>query len=268
MVGQILKLVGFWPPVVYAIMVFTLFWLLDRNAAPQPRRALTNWFAGKRYDKEQVARLILYVFDRFYTSPLFGWRAFLRSAIVSTVATLLVGYQLFPMTWYIVAKVPELGYSIATQLVANIFADYISLFLIRRWLVLAGQRPLLALTTAPLIGMVIVVAVYLVRDVGGFSIQTGTFSFKYFIDDLSEWITFIYNRRIRFAYLVPALVVHLWLPLFALGVIVAKGINSVRAAGSFSQWFFKHGDAHPLRSVGFIASILTFIAVAVGMLYW
>ena len=66
----------------------------------------------------------------------------------------------------------------------------------------------------------------------------------------------------------PTLLVHLWLPLFAVGVLPAQAINSVRAAGRFTQWFFKQGEAHPLRSIGFIASILTFIAVAIGMLYW
>jgi hypothetical protein len=43
---------------------------------------------------------------------------------------------------------------------------------------------------------------------------------------------------LRFAILVPALIVHLWLPLFAVGVLASKAVNSVRAAGKLSQCFF------------------------------
>jgi hypothetical protein len=260
--AQILKLLDFWPPIVYAIVVYTLFWMLDRNAAPHARKALTNWFAGPKYDKENVATVVIYVFDRFYTSPLLGWRAFLRSALISIVATSLVAYQMYPVIVLAAAKVPEIRHSIFTQVLANVVADYVSLFFIRRWLILGGQRPLMALITAPIIGMLIVIVVYLVRDVGGFSIQTRTFQWSYFLDDFIEWYGFIANQGTRWSLLLPALLVHLWLPLFALGVVVAKVINSVRTAGRFSQWFFLRGEAHPLRSIGYIAAVATFIAVA------
>jgi len=128
-------------------------------------------------------------------------------------------------------------FSILSQFLANIVADYASLFLIRSWLVWGGQRPLTALITAPIIGLLIVVAVYLIRDVGGFSIQTRTFHLSYFLDDFIEWYGFIYNRGLRWSLLFPALLVHLWLPLFALGVLVAKAVNSVRTAGRFSVVF-------------------------------
>jgi hypothetical protein len=157
-----------------------------------------------------------------------------------------------------------------TQIGANIVADYLALFVIRRWLIIGGNRPLMALLTAPLIGVIIVVVVYAARDVGGFSIETWSFHWRYLNEDLEEWSYFLRSPGLRLnkTLLYPAVIVHLWLPLLAMGVIVAKGLNYLRTAGRFSQWFFKQGEAHPLRSIGFIASILTFIVMAVGTFYW
>ncbi|MBW5435670.1 hypothetical protein FXB41_13010 [Bradyrhizobium canariense] len=264
--AQILRLLGFWPPLVYAVAVFGLFWLLDRNAAPRARKAVSSWFAGAKYEEQHVGDAVLYFFDRLYTAPLLGWRAFLTSAAISTVATILVSSQVFPPTLWLLYYRPEVfGWSAFTQLLTNISADYLSLFVIRRWIIFGKHRPLLALLTAPLIGVIIIVICYWVRDVGGFSIKTRTFEWRYFLDDLVEWWGFISNKSFRWALLVPAFLVHLWLPLFAFGVIVAKAVNYVRTAGKFSQWFFAQGDAHPLRSIGYVAAAATFLITAVVM---
>jgi hypothetical protein len=264
-VNQLAKLLGFWPPIVYATVAYTLFHLLDKNAAPKARRALTEWFAGPKYEKENVAALILYAFDRIYTPKLFSLKAFLISAALSTLATVLVAYQLYPIVWTVTWYSPEMRFHTFTQLGSNIAADYISLFFIRRWLALAGQRPLMALTTAPVIGVLIVIIVYLIHDVGGFSLATRTFHLSYFVDDFYNWSRFLANAGVRRALLLPAVVVHLWLPLFAIGVLLAQLLNSMKVAGRFSQWFFSGGKAHPFRSVGAIAAAVTFIFVGIGM---
>ncbi|MBH5401438.1 hypothetical protein HZZ13_27160 [Bradyrhizobium sp. CNPSo 4010] len=267
MMQQVLKILGFWPPLVYAFAVFSLFWLLDRNAAPRARKAISGWFAGPHYNQQDVAAAVLYVFDKFYTAPLFGWRAVFRSAGVSTVVTVIVAYQVFPMSFALIRHSPEaIGFSAVWQLLQNILADYLSLFLVRRWLILGGLRPLLALTTAPVLGIAIVAICYDLTDVARFSISTRTFEWHYFLDDIHEWRQYIRNGTFRWAFLVPALLVHLWLPLFALGVAFAKAINSLRAAGVLAQWFFKQGEFHPLRSIGYVAGAATFLITALGML--
>ena len=263
--NQVLKLLGFWPPVVYAVVTYTLFWLLERNAAPHARKALSNWLAGPKYNKENVVSLIIYAFDRIYTPHLFSLKAFFISASISTAATLLIAYQLYPLVWTVTIHIPEMRNQTFSQLGANILADYLSLFFIRRWLLLAGYKPLMALTTAPIIGAVIVAIVYLIRDIGGFSLQTWTFRFSYFIDDFYNWVRFISNAGVRWALLLPAFVVHLWLPLFAIGVVVAQALNSFKSAAQFSQWFFLKGQAHPFRSVGAVAALVTLIVVGIGM---
>lgn len=246
--------------------VYTLFWLLDKNAAPHARKAMSDWFAGPKYNKENVASLILYAFDRVYTPRLFSLKAFFISAALSTAATCLISYQLYPLVWTVTWHLPDLRNDTLTQLGSNIVADYVSLFFIRRWLVLAGRRPLMALTTAPIIGVLIVVVVYLIHDVGGFSLRTWTFRLSYFVDDFYNWSRFFANAGVRRALLIPAIVVHLWLPLFAIGVVVAQALNSVKTAGGFAQWFFVRGNARPFRSVGAIAAVFTFFVVAAGIL--
>ncbi|WP_434886192.1 hypothetical protein [Bradyrhizobium oligotrophicum] len=262
---QLLKLLGFWPPVVYGFAVFMLFWFLDKQAAPRARKSISEWFAGPQYQRKDVADAVLYVFDLLYTRPLLGWTAFWRSALISAIVTTLVSIQVYPNVPKFAIYAEFLRWSMFTQCLTNIAADYLSLFFVRRWLILGGDRPILALATAPIIGVLIVIACYFVRDVGGFSLQTGTFHLRYFAEDLSAWYEFLQNRGLRFALLVPALVVHLWLPLFALGVVFAKVVNSVRTAGRLSQWFFAQGEAHPLRSVGYVAAAATVILVAIGM---
>src|SRR5258708_4525759 len=64
-----------------------------------------------------------------------------------------------------------------------------------------------------------------------------------------------------------ALVVHLWLPYFALCVSLVKGLNYLLLAVNKAQWFLKRGKDHPLEAIGFVAAPLMFLgAVAVQML--
>jgi hypothetical protein len=49
--------------------------------------------------------------------------------------------------------------TILAFLISNSVSDYLSLFVIRRWSIIGGKRPLFAILTAPLIGAVVVKAV-------------------------------------------------------------------------------------------------------------
>ncbi|MGY4235971.1 hypothetical protein ACVIIW_004918 [Bradyrhizobium sp. USDA 4449] len=259
-----LKALGYSQPLLYASVVVGLFWWLDRKAAARARRTITEWFARPSYNKVDVSAVIVEIFDLLYTRPLWGWRAILRSALISSILTIVVANQLYP-TWGIVSRVPELWYYAARQLGQNIASDYVSLFFIRQWLVMAGRRPLFALFTAPLIGAFIVAGCYALIDVVTFSISMGEFHWRYFLEDAAMWNRLIHHDGVRRSLLVPAFTVHLWLPLFALGVLIAQLLNSVRLAGRFSQWFFAQGEYHPLRSIGYIAGALTFVLMAVVM---
>jgi hypothetical protein len=75
-------------------------------------------------------------------------------------------------------------------------------------------------------------------------------------NDLSSIIrdmTFLTNRM-----MFPALVIHLWLPLFALSSLLVKLIYLIFRAVEWAQWFLKQGDAHPLKAIGIVATIIVF----------
>ena len=48
--------------------------------------------------------------------------------------------------------------------------------------------------------------------------------------------------------LIPALFVHLWLPLFALGALGVRLLYPIFRAVEFAQWFLRQGARHPLRA--------------------
>jgi hypothetical protein len=201
------------------------------------------------------------VFDRLYTAPLLGWRAFLRSGLFSIILTLILAYEFYSNIMFFMAyMVPEIRYQWFTQILTNIIADYTSLFFIRRWLIIAGRNPLFSLITAPLVGGIIIITYYIIHDVDSFSIKTQSFHLQYILDDL-EWWTAAIQRRVSTSrvLLIPVFAVHMWLPLFACGVVFAKVINAIRSSSARMQWFLKRGREHPLQAIGYVAATIVFV---------
>jgi hypothetical protein len=56
----------------------------------------------------------------------------------------------------------------------------------------------------------------------------------------------------------PAFIIHLWLPLFAISSLVVRLIYLLFRAVEKAQWFLKQGDAHPLKAIGIVATIIVF----------
>ena len=56
----------------------------------------------------------------------------------------------------------------------------------------------------------------------------------------------------------PAMIIHLWLPLFALSTLIARLVFWILRAVEKAQWFLKQGDAHPLKAIGIVATIIVF----------
>ena len=77
--SKILSLLGLGAPFLYALTVFLAFNFLDKRASAQAKRAISQWLKSAAYNKAHVADATVEIFDRLYTCPLFGWRAFLRA---------------------------------------------------------------------------------------------------------------------------------------------------------------------------------------------
>jgi hypothetical protein len=56
-----------------------------------------------------------------------------------------------------------------------------------------------------------------------------------------------------------AIVVHLWLPLFAVSLLIVRGLNLFRQVAASMQWFLKRGNEHPFEAIGYVAAIITFL---------
>jgi hypothetical protein len=55
-----------------------------------------------------------------------------------------------------------------------------------------------------------------------------------------------------------ALVIHLWLPLFAFSSLAVRFVYLLLRAAEWAEWFLKQGDAHPLKTIGIVATIIVF----------
>ena len=262
---QLFKLLGLTAPFAYAAAVYWLFSFLERNASLAARRTISDWLKGESYTKEHVSNIAVYVFDRLYTYPLLGWRPIARTAIISTVLMVIIICTNMPVLWRLFLRAPvDIGTHWAFWLFKNIVSDYFSLFVVRQWLLIGAKRPLLALTTGPVVGALVVCAVYLALDVARVSLlESGTFEWVYFWEDVQQYIGFFQRHTGNSVITIPAFLIHLWLPLFAAGVMIAQGLNSLRLAAGWAQWFLKNGSKRPFRAIGIIAAVLTFVCVTI-----
>ena len=129
-----------------------------------------------------MSNVAVYAFDRLYTYPLLRWQPFVRMAILSAVLMIIIVYTNIPALWLLIRIRPEeLVPHFGFWLLKNIISDYCSLFVVRQWLLMGAKRPLLALTTGPVVSALVVCAVYLILDVTRFSLfESGTFEWYIF----------------------------------------------------------------------------------------
>ena len=65
------------------------------------------------------------------------------------------------------------------------------------------------------------------------------------------------------AFALPAIAVHLWLPLFGFGLLCVRGLNYLMWATGKMQWFLKRGNDHPLDAVGCVLGALVFVGTGI-----
>jgi hypothetical protein len=266
-------------PVIYAAATYGFFHWLDKKVSEPAKRAISSWLEPKEYDRAAVAAAILELFDNVYTRPLLAWRAFIRSALITLVISVVLVYEIAGFGTYVEIHLGAVvrrslfnaivdTLSLPSFLAVNIVSDFIALFIIRRWLCSPGLNPIKALILGPVIGMLLVFACVQLR----ITLDTVyKLSFTYNMTTVSglsiRTLLYQFNLTTGGAVTLAAFIVHLWLPFFALCVGVLKGINYVLWPTKQAQWFLKRGKDHPLDAIGFVAAPLVFlIAKAVQVL--
>jgi hypothetical protein len=263
-VEEALKLLGLGTPFIYAAGTYGFFHYLDTQASAKAKKAIAGWLKPLEYDRAAVAAAMVEIFDRLYTRPLLGWRAAMRSAAFTIILTSIFVYELCGGDLRLIMRVLADWDIVTVQLLTNLVSDYLSLFFVRGFLVIGGNRPIVALVGGSLLGMCVVVLFGYARQVAVMIILVPLF-LK--IQDLLWYaaISFVYADEKLFS--LPALAVHLWLPLFGFGLLCVHGLNyALRAVGGM-QWFLKRGNDHPLDAVGYVLAAIVFVATAAARLF-
>jgi hypothetical protein len=269
-IGQLLDHLGYATPLLYAAAAYGLFYRLDENTSDEAKAAVTSTMQSKGIEAKRVVSALLEIFDRIYTNPLWSVRAFRRSTILTIVA----GVATLPIIARLVDLIPQsdspapalsanethilsLAFLILS-LSVNILTDYVSLFFVRRWLKTAGaRRPVLALMLGALTAVVIVTLGNLLRSILDIGFLISIIVFKGY----GSTLRFDQSGRLfffTFIFSIPALVVFVWLPLLAIGILVARASGPFLWAVGRTQWFLKDGQNHPLKAVGCVATVVVF----------
>ena len=266
---KLFDLLGLGVPFYLGAATYAVFAWLDSNASGEATKVISSWLHGRSQHKPDLGNLIISAFDRIYTSPLLSFRAFRRSAVISSV----IWFLLFFVPWLVnhwssgYTSIPELRSSrtfVALNFVADLtmilLTDYGSLLLVRQFLRLAQRRPISVSILSAIVGLSVamisftiiialsVIVIYLLDP----ALFTHTVRFEDMLDLL------LLVLPVFFVVMRPAFIIHLWLPLFALSSLAAKLIFWIFSAVEWAQWFLKQGDAHPFKAIGVVATIIVF----------
>jgi hypothetical protein len=203
------------------------------------------------YSEEAVHSAIVEMFDRIYGRPLLRMRSFGRSATISIVLSVIYAVEFFRdlLVEAIVYFSQLFTTSIFVPVLFNVCTDYISLFFVRRYLTSSWTSPKKAMIAGALIGVAAIWYMFLVRfsveaflvDADdGASLREATETFLREMRELvlnpsqARYSIFLSTQAMLF---LPAMATHLWLPLFVLGAIGVRLINSFVWATEKTQWF-------------------------------
>jgi hypothetical protein len=276
---ELFKLLGFGAPFAYAGATYGLFHWLDLNASDEARTAISRLLDLRDYDSKQVSAAFVEVFDRLYSSRLASSRAFFRSTCITLIVS---GIFVFESAWFrdliwflihgLISAwlfVQLLGMSIAS-LAVNIVSDYASLFFIRAWLTRTVGKPVVTLLIAALIGVLIVAFALPVRFIlaGFVQMMPGPFSRNVLMTpaDLSpHMLSEAYLPALLFW---PGIVVFVWLPLFAAGIVLLRITNPLIVAVRKTQWFLKNGKERPLDAIGLVSCAIVLGVAAAWQVFF
>ena len=150
-------------------------------------------------------------------------------------------------------------------LFANIVSDYLSLFIIKRWLRHTSSSPLLSFVGALVTAICFIFILYTVKSLAVIFV---------FFSELYRGGPFDYDPHLlmlllsRFydspkwlllsAGMWPAIAVHAWIPLMGLSILAIKGLSYTSRYVGFFRWLLKDGDQNPFEAVAYAAASIVF----------
>src|ERR1700719_2764851 len=80
-----------------AAAIYLIFLLLDRKSSDQAREAISTWTRGEQYRGRALQAPMVALFDRIYSYPLFSFKAFARSVLIT--AALYIAWRIWVDVW-------------------------------------------------------------------------------------------------------------------------------------------------------------------------
>lgn len=264
-VEDVTRILGTASPVAAATAVYALFAFLDSKASSEAQQALGGWIRNENYSSFDLAIAVQRAFDNLYGRRLLSFQGLIRSAAFSIIAFSL--YMLITMGFEDCCF--ELELMFGTLLPFIIISDYISLFVVRSGLALSR-------TYLPASIGVVIIGAAMSIELAGTMFQLSNYvldqeSYRWNVgklwtdlkDTLAEFPLELLTPPLSWwTRLVPAVFVHLWIPLLLIGALANMVINGFFRATKFAQWFLKRGSQHPLEAIGMTASVFAFFGVA------
>lgn len=212
--------------------------------------------------------MFLRAFDALYTTPLFRLQALVRVTVISGSLTLAMILASLSILRQLPSSTESIIIVLSSILFTNILSDYISLFVVRRWLVLSKNSAQTSALLAPVIGAIIIAFCYIFA----FHLQFYYKRFLFYDAFIYPWLygttisrdahefydafqnlLFLFMEFYLF-FVWPTVIIHLWLPLMLFGVLTIRALRFLFGAVGLTQSFLRNGDEHPLKAIGFIAA--------------
>jgi len=278
-IGKLLDHLGYATPLLYGAAAYRLFAWLDEKASEPAKTALASTMKLKGARSKEVAAALVEIFDRVYTYPVLHWRAAFRSLVFTVIMTVIFVFEMYNSATleFIGSRDGLYARIFAATFLTNAATDYFSLFALRPWLVRLGNKPVFALLSGVLLAVIVVYLGSMAR--AAISAELFPFSGTIPMQDLRDFNSglipaepiirrgFLHRMALQDFTVVaalPALAVFIWLPLFALGILVVRAVTPLSWIVAKAQWALKEGDEHPLKAIGFVVAPIVF-AITLGL---
>ena len=250
-----------------AYLIYILADAFDRKLAdPKKQLAVSLWIKGQSTKAIQANMhgVIVDAFDVLYTHPLLRPTAFLRSLIYSSIAWMLYTYAFFRVSFYDLVEGRFYIHSFLAMLGAVILSDYLSTFVVRRCLV-ATERPLASIVAAMTVGILVISVFAVFGSIGASNYTPGSGSMDWLnLYNYVFFVRFFIRNPQNLYFMGSALLVYMWLPLFTIAALLARGIHYTLKSVQWCQWLIVRGERHVIRAVGIVAAAITFAVVLVA----
>jgi len=257
---DITQLLSFGSPIAAATAVYGLFSFLDNKASDEANQAVAAWMKGESYRRIDLGKAVIGAFDHLYGTPLFRWKAFYRSAILSTSVFVLWNLLIVHgMENHLNINLAPLEFS-GLIIIVIIIADYLSLYVIRQCLKGATRSVVLSILISMIFGFLAISIVFELSVIAVLNLDHPNFE---------EWLFYLntvlyfWQSRTAIEDYAPVFLVHLWLPLFLIAAMINSGLYAFFRAVGVATWFIKHGDEHPLDAIGIVAAAIVFVAAMI-----